>query len=100
MAEMLILEFEGVTEADYRSVNAELGLDPDTGQGDWPAGLITHLTGIGEDGRAFVVESWASRQAQEQFTQNRLGAAMARGGVKATPTVTWTTLIGEHHPAG
>ena len=45
MAELLILEFDGVTESEYRNVNAELGIDPETGKGDWPAGLITHLAG-------------------------------------------------------
>jgi hypothetical protein len=100
MAELLILEFEGVTESDYRSVTAQLGIDPDTLEGDWPAGLITHLAGIVEGGRAFVVESWRSREAQAEFMQNRLGAAMAQGGVTATPKVTWGTLIGEHHPVG
>ena len=100
MAELLILEFEGLAESDYRNVNAQLGIDPDTGEGDWPAGLITHLAGIGEGGRAFVVESWTSREAQAEFMQNRLGAAMGQGGVTATPKVTWATLIGEHHPGG
>jgi hypothetical protein len=100
MAELLILEFEGVTEADYRSVNAQLGLDPDTGKGDWPAGLVTHLAGLGEDGRAFVVESWTTREAHAEFMDKRLGAAMAEGGVTATPKVTWVTLIGQHHPGG
>ena len=48
MAELLILEFDGVTESEreYRSVNAKLGIDPETGKGDWPAGLITHLAGF------------------------------------------------------
>jgi hypothetical protein len=100
MAELLVLEFEGVTEADYRSVNTQLGLDPDTGKGDWPAGLITHLAGLAGDGHAFVVETWTSRQAQEEFMENRLGAAMAQGGVAAILNVTWVPLIGEHHPAG
>ena len=45
MAELLLLEFEGVAESEYRSVNAELGIDPDTGKGDWPAGLITTSPG-------------------------------------------------------
>ena len=53
MAELLILEFEGLAESDYRNVNAQLGIDPDTGEGDWPAGLITHLAGIGEGGQRF-----------------------------------------------
>ena len=100
MAELLILEFEGVSEADYRRVSALLGIDVDTGKGDWPAGQITHLTALGEGGRAFVVESWTSREAQAEFMQNRLGAAMAQGGVTATPKVTWATLIGEHYPGG
>jgi hypothetical protein len=38
IAELLILEFEGVTESDYRSVNAQLGIDPDTGEGTGPPG--------------------------------------------------------------
>ena len=32
MAELLLLEFEGVAESEYRSVNAELRIDPDTGK--------------------------------------------------------------------
>ena len=100
MAELLILEFDSVTESEYRNVNAELGIDPETGKGDWPAGLITHLAGLAEDGRAFVVESWTSREAQAEFMQNRLGVAMDRGGLTATPKVTWATLIGEQHPGG
>jgi hypothetical protein len=100
MAELLILEFEGVNEADYRNVSAQLGIDVDTGNGDWPVGQITHLVGLGEGGRAFVVETWTSREAQAEFMENRLGAAMAKGGVTATPKVTWATLIGEHHPGG
>ena len=79
MAELLILEFDGVTESDYRTVTAALGIDPDTGKGDWPAGLTTHLAGMGEDGRAFIVESWTSRDAQAEFMQNRLAAAQAQG---------------------
>lgn len=100
MAELVILEFEGVSEADYRRVSALLGIDVDTGKGDWPAGQITHLVGLGEGGRAWVIESWTSREAHEEFVQNRLGAALAQGGVTATPKVTWATLIGEHYHEG
>ena len=31
MAEVLILEFAGLTDADYRAVNSNLGIDMDTG---------------------------------------------------------------------
>jgi hypothetical protein len=50
MAELLIMEFDGVTESDYRTVTASMGIDPDTGKGDWPVGLITHIAGMGEAG--------------------------------------------------
>lgn len=98
MAELLILEFDGVTESDYRNVSAQLGIDLDTGQGDWPPGLISHLAGMSEDGHGVIVESWTSREAQAEFMENRLGAAQARGGVTAQPKVTWTNLVGEYHP--
>jgi hypothetical protein len=98
MAELLLLEFDGVDETDYAKVNAQLGLDPETGAGDWPAGLITHLTGLGEDGRGYVVEVWQSQQAQAEFMQSRLGPAMATGGVTSTPKVTWARVVGHHSP--
>ena len=45
MAEALILEFAGLTDADYRAVNGNLGIDMDTGQGDWPSGMLSHAAG-------------------------------------------------------
>ena len=98
MAELLVLEFDGVDETDYATVNAQLGLDPKTGAGEWPVGLITHLAGIKEGGSAYVIEVWESQEAQAEFTQSRLGPAMAAGGVTATPRVTWARLIGQHNP--
>lgn len=98
MAELLILEFDGVDESDYAKVNAQLGLDPQTGAGEWPAGLVTHLTGLREDGGGYVVEVWESQEAQAQFMQSRLGPAMAAGGVSGIPKVTWARLIGQHSP--
>lgn len=70
MAELLILEFDGVDENDYARVNAQLGLDVDTGAGDWPAGLISHLAGLTDGGRAYVVEVWESQEAQADFMQS------------------------------
>ena len=45
MPEALILEFTGVSEAEYAAVNKQLGIDMQTGQGDWPAGLLSHTAG-------------------------------------------------------
>lgn len=97
MAELLILNFDGVDEADYAKVNAELGLDPHTGAGDWPAGLISHITGM-SDGHGYVIEVWESQQAQADFMNSRLGAAMGAGGITAVPEVTWAHVIGHHNP--
>ncbi|HEY3088586.1 MAG TPA: hypothetical protein VGJ59_11045 [Jatrophihabitantaceae bacterium] len=98
MAELLILEFDGVDEADYANVNAQLGLDPETGAGEWPAGLISHLTGLVESGSGYVIEVWESQEAQAEFMQSRLGPAMAAGGVTTKPKVTWAHLVGQHNP--
>ena len=100
MAELLILEFEGVTESDYRSVSAQLGIDPDTGEGDLPAGQITHHAGLTDDGRLVIAETWASREAQAAFMENRLGPALAQGGVTATPKVTWGIVQGSRGGGG
>jgi hypothetical protein len=94
---LFILEFDGVDESDYAKVNAQLGLDPATG--DWPAGPVTHLTGVREDGGGYVVEVWESQESQAEFMQSRLGPAMAAGGVSGTPKVTWARQIGQYAPA-
>jgi hypothetical protein len=98
MAELLILDFDGLDEADYRKVNSELGIDPDTGDGDWPAGLISHAAGVSDAGRAYVVEVWESQQHQTDFMSSRLGAALAGGGVTAVPGVTWAHVVGHQNP--
>ncbi len=97
MPELLILEFDGVTETDYAKINAALGLDPQTGAGNWPSGLISHVTGVTE-GQGYVVEVWESQQAQAEFMHARLGAAMGAAGLDATPKVTWARVIGNHSP--
>jgi hypothetical protein len=71
VAELLKLEFDGLDETDYAAANAQLGLDPKTGYGDWPAGLITHVAGVDERGSAYVIEVWESQQAQVDFMESR-----------------------------
>src|SRR5262245_58270486 len=98
MAELLILEFAGVDESVYAKTNAKLGLDPDSGSGDWPPGLISHVTGLSEDGHGYVAEVWESQQAQADFMNSRLAPALAEGAV-APERVTWARVIGYHNPA-
>ena len=98
MAELLVLDFEGVDEPAYTTINTELGIDPRTGAGDWPDGLVTHLAGVAANGHGYVVEVWESQQAQADFMESRLGAALAAGGITAKPQVTWARVMGHHSP--
>ncbi|HVC03592.1 MAG TPA: hypothetical protein VND88_02855 [Candidatus Acidoferrales bacterium] len=99
MAEVLILEFEGFDQAAYDQVNAELGIDMDSGEGDWPAGLHTHMAGPTEGGGWIVVEVWESQEDQEAFMQSRLGGALHKAGVTAPPKrAEWTKPRAHHSP--
>jgi len=98
MPEALILQFDGIGPAEYEAVNAKLGIDMASGSGDWPAGLLVHTGGTADDGTFVVTEVWSSRQAQADFMEQRLGAALAAGGVKSAPRVTWIRLLAYHTP--
>lgn len=99
MAELFVLEFDGFDKEMYRKVNEALGIDMDTGAGDWPAGLLTHSAGRTDKGWT-VVEVWESREAQDNFMKSRLGAALQSVGVDKPPTrAEWTSLHRHHQPA-
>ena len=101
MAAALILEFEGVTQKEYDAVNAALGIDPTTGEGNWPDGLISHSGGLNSEGHLVVMEVWDSPEHQARFMEGRLGEALGKGGVTSPPSsVTWIELIAHHHPGG
>jgi hypothetical protein len=101
MAAGLILEFEGVTLKEYKAVNAALGIDMETGEGDWPDGLITHSGGLNEDGQLVVLEVWDTPEHQARFMEERLGEALAKGGVTGPPSsITWIELEAHHNPGG
>jgi hypothetical protein len=94
MAAELILEFEGVTKAEYDAVNEELGIDPETGEGDWPEGMLVHSAGLSSSGHFVVTEVWDSVEHQEAFMHDRLGEALVKGGISGPPfSVTWIELI-------
>jgi hypothetical protein len=100
MADMLILEFDGVGAQEYAAVNQALGIDMETGQGDWPPGLITHTAGLAADGTFVVTEVWASQADQAAFMESRLGRALAEGGINSEPSVRWVPTLAHHHPGG
>jgi hypothetical protein len=97
MAEGLVLKFKGVGEKEYRAVNKALGIDPETGSGEWPAGMIAHNGGAADDGGLVVCELWESREAQGKFMQGRLGKAMGDAGLSVVPEITWYKAVSEHH---
>ncbi len=99
MAEGLILEFDGVGRAEYEAVNAQLGIDMDTGSGDWPEGMLYHAGGA-KPGGWVVFEVWDSRDSQARFMNDRLGAALQAGGIAGPPArVEWIDLAASHHLA-
>jgi hypothetical protein len=100
MAEGLILEFEGAGREAYDAVNERLGIDPQSAQGNWPAGLVFHAGGA-KPGGWVVFEVWESREAQSRFMNERLGRALQEGGVSEPPSrVEWLELAAYQSPAG
>ena len=94
MAELLILEFSAPSAVElYHQVNKLLGVDPTTGRGDWPAGIIDHRAGS-EGETLVVVESWESRAAQEDFMRSRLMPAFAEAHAPQPVRVTWLPEVG------
>jgi hypothetical protein len=93
MSEALILEFSGVDAAKYREVNAHLGINPDTGEGDWPDGLVTHTGSTGANG-LLVFEVWESQAAQGAFMESRLGPALGEAGMAEPTRAEWLLVEG------
>jgi hypothetical protein len=98
MPEMLILEFGGFGQDAYDRVNEVLGIDMDKGEGDWPAGLITHTAGPTVDGW-IVVELWETREDQDAFMRSRLAPALQQAGVTGPPKRSeWSKTRAHHSP--
>jgi hypothetical protein len=98
MADALILEFQGVTKSQYDAVNQKLGIDPGSGQGDWPKGMRSHVGGTSEGGGFMVVEVWDDMGAQDEFMRTRLGPALGEVGLPEPSRMAWFQVIGYHTP--
>ena len=96
MPEALLFEFSGVTAERYRAVNAILGLDPASGDGAWPIGLLTHTAAAGEDGSLVVFEVWEYQDAQSAWMEARLGPALTTAGIPEPVRVKWFTVAGHY----
>jgi hypothetical protein len=95
MAEIIVIEVD-CDPALYPQVNAILGLDPETGAGDWPEGLLSHAGGGGDD-TVVVVEVWDSRADQEAWMTSKLGPALANAGVPEPKRMEWLSLLGRYN---
>jgi hypothetical protein len=96
MAEGIVYEFTGVTSDHYAAVSRHLGIDPDTGVGAWPPGMLFHTAGVADDGTFIVQEVWSSRPDQQAFMDSRLASALAVNGVTAAPRVRWVPLVAHY----
>jgi hypothetical protein len=95
MADVLVLEFSTPEAVSlYKNVNGILGVDPATGKGDWPDGMISHAAGE-NDGDLIVFEVWESQAAQEKFMTERLGPALGQAQAPEPKRVQWFGLVGE-----
>ncbi len=97
MSEVVVIEFDAPEVLEiYNSVNRVLGVDPESGSGDWPVPLISHVAGESGD-KLIVVEVWESRADQERFMQSRLGPAFHEANVPQPTRVEWFAKAGEMH---
>ena len=96
MSEALIFEFAGVSNSEYDAVNALLGLDPATGSGDWPAGMLSHTGAATPDGRFLVFEVWESQESQGEFMASLLGPALGKAGVPEPTRIEWLSVVGRY----
>jgi hypothetical protein len=99
MAEGLLIEFSGIGEAEYWAVNDKLGINMETGAGEWPPGLLMHTAAVTSAGGFAVAEVWRSQADQEAFMHGRLADALAAAGVAVQPTIRWVSLLSFQTPA-
>jgi hypothetical protein len=98
MSEAIVLEFVGVSADEYNAVNAILGLDPATGSGDWPTGMLSHVGATATSGGFIVFEVWDSQASQEAFMASRLGPALGQAGVSEPTRIDWFSVLGHYSP--
>ncbi len=100
MADALIMEFEGYGLDQYERVNQILGIDMESGEGEWPDGLLLHSASV-KTGGFVIYEVWASQADQERFLAGRLAQALRAGGIEETPVrADWLVLASHHNLEG
>ena len=89
------MEFEGPGRGEYEAVNERIGVDPAADATIWAVGLLFHAAGGTATGWV-VFEIWASFDAQQLTTGNRLSPALQAVGVPGPPSrVAWIALAAD-----
>ncbi len=91
MAVGIRIKLEGVDAEQFDVV--ERSVDPD---GNPPDGLIFHASGPIEGGWG-VIDFWESREQFDRFAEERIGPAVAAGGVSTQPDIK-EFPVHEHFP--
>ena len=92
----MMLEVPGGTIEQYERANELMGI---TGEDDAPAGLVSHVAAVTEDG-IVIADVWESEAALGTFFEDRAGAALAEAGMpQAQPRIarSTTTSAGGRH---
>jgi hypothetical protein len=90
--EGLIMEFERRGREECEAVNERLGVDPDADATNWPDGLRRNAAG-GTATSWVAFEIWASVDAQQPFSDDRLSPALQAVGFPGPPSrVEWIDL--------
>ncbi len=81
MATVMIMQWPGVTRAQYDQVRKDVNWE-----GQIPAGAKFHVAWFDGDGLR-VIDLWESRQHFETFVNARLTPGVARAGIVGQPHV-------------
>jgi hypothetical protein len=93
MAILLLIEWPGVTEAQYAAAMTELNLDADP-----PVGGVIHQAAFTTSGLR-VVDVWESEAAFQTFAERRIMPAARKVGITSDPRVEVAPLHNLHVPA-
>lgn len=93
MAILLLMEWPGVTEAQYEAAMRELNMD-----GDPPIGGVIHQAAFTSGGLR-VVDVWESEAAFQRFAETRIMPAVRKVGITTEPRVEIAPLHNVFVPA-
>ena len=92
MSTVMLMEWTGVTQDQYKQVMRTLDLDKKL-----PEGGIFHVAGF-TAGALHVLDIWDSQQAFEKFQKDRLNPAVQKAGITSPPKVQFYPVYNIYAP--